>query len=83
MGQGEIKLSLGHEEHSGVEKSNVALQPRASQLYVTRHPLRHNKSQLSVTQSGFALGLRAEKDLKVYFLFSQASCLVDEESRGG
>lgn len=35
MGQGEIKISLGHKENSGVEKSNVALQSRAIQLYVT------------------------------------------------
>lgn len=41
------------------------------------------QASLSVAQPSFTLGLRADKDLKDYFISSQASCLVDEESQDG
>lgn len=49
-------------------------------LSALSHPLRHSTIHLAA-QSRITFGIRAEKDLRDYFIFIQTSCLVDETSQ--
>lgn len=61
-----------------ISGSSHACSPVKSLLTLS-HPLRHSKIHL-VTQSRVTFGIRAEKELRDDYIFSQALYVVDEAS---
>ena len=81
MGLGEMRSRLGHQENEGEKGHCGGEATPVKSLLALSHRLGHSKIH-SVTQPRTSSGMRAEKNLRDYFIFSKASCLVDEASQG-